>query len=246
MRREKLSNNDFPTRLSAVKAEHVEIMKKDSAAFGRLLSQNENFLNRIIHSFHGISTDTFEELRQEALIATWEALNAYDPNRGASFSTLVYRCVYNHCLGKLKEMNRISKTETTMEAFKRKNTLMGGLESGAGDGYLEDYWIKGSAGDGSFENQVIEAVDNEIALSKLSETDRKILDGKRNKLTRKQIAELVGMNYHTFRYYSVAFIDKMHKIFGKEEFNKKFEERKERMDKYVNPVKRTRKAGVKP
>lgn len=232
----------IPKNISEIKPHHVEILKKDQAAFGRLVSGNMRFLDKIVHSIKGIDSETMLDLRQEAMIALWNALFSFKTTGGASFSTFAWRCVYNHIMGKYRNSTRkVQAHESSIESWRMREKTGISLS----DGYHEEFWepLQGKTSM-SVEDEVISRVDREAQIAKLSPTDRMILECKLSPIPmkRKEIADKIGMNHNTFRfYYSVSFVKKMTAIFGENFDESRISARQQKMDSYLKSSRKKRK-----
>lgn len=225
-------------KISKVQANDIEKLKTDQKFFATFLKTNDNFLNKIVHSFKGIDSETFYDLKQEAACSLWHALSSYNPERKAKFITFAQTAIRNHVLYCVQQKQKKQNNDVSIEMFTRNNMSMDDEAN-----YFELAW---DTPHGDFENELIQKMDADRAMAKLSELDKKILHFKSQNLSQKEIADEMGMNIHTFKfYYYGEFIDKMQKIFG-DEFKDLVRERNERRQSYVKPLrKRGRKPGVR-
>lgn len=213
-------------KISKVLPENIQTLKTNQKQFEIFLKTNDNFLNKLVHSLAGVDTETFYDLKQEASLALWQSLYDFDQNRGAKFITFAYTKIRNHILYMIEKKQKHDNELVSIEKFKK---------SDAGENSSDYYESAFDVGHFEFDDNIINKVDSEKAFQQLNDLDKKILYLKKNsdKITRKQIAEKLGMNFHTFKfYYYGEFVNKMQKIFGNE-FETSFGEREKRRAPYI-------------
>lgn len=225
-------------KISKVTTQDIPVLKKNPTQFGKFMKENDNFLNKIVHSFKEIDTETFMDLKQEARLALWQSLDDYDSNRGAKFITFAWTKIRNHVLYILQKKQKHDNSIISIEKFKKTDN-----QDSESDYYENAFDIDHF----EFEPDIINKVDSERMMSCLTDLDKKILELKNDsrRFTRKEIAEHLGMNFHTFKfYYYGEFINKMQKVYG-DKFENSFEARDERRSKYLRVKKGHKKIANK-
>ena len=81
-------------------------------------------MNQIVHSFKGIDSETFQDLKQEAAITMWAALSSYDTTRKAKFITFAYTAIKNHVLYCVQQKQKKQNYDVSIEIFTAKNQSM--------------------------------------------------------------------------------------------------------------------------
>lgn len=203
-------------KLSEIKTKNVaNLIIKNNDKFSKLLQTNKNFINKIVYNklkrYVGDKREIFEDLFQIGSIALWRALQNYDPSKKkniANFSTYSYIVIKNDIVKYLEKdtkysINQISLDNSSFKIYDENNNK----EFNEAKLLMKYNNIYKSA-----EEVVLEKLNLENLVSSLSNMDKIILEGKNKKLTRKQIAKNVNMNFHTFKsYYYCVFLPKIEK-----------------------------------
>lgn len=194
----------------------VEILS-DNKKFADFLELNKNFMNKIISKVHDIHVYGYHELYQEAQLSMWEALQKFDPEKRikdnktpGTLSTFAYHVIMNNVRRYLNDENRRMSEESSIEAF-RKHT--DGNSASDNSDYWEENW---KTNQGSMEDEIIDRLDKERAMTHLSEQEKEIFRYRfleKNPLTHEDIARKLNMNPNTYRaiYYG-SFKNKIKKL----------------------------------
>ncbi len=135
------SQSVLPPKDSWQQASDIDLLenaKKDSAAFGMLMTRYETPLLRYLVRFTGWAEEEVQDILQEAFIKVYRNLNDFDPS--LKFSSWLYRVVHNQAVDAIRrqvshpitnmlpieETARLVASETNLET---ELTLAQDLES---------------------------------------------------------------------------------------------------------------------
>jgi RNA polymerase sigma factor (sigma-70 family) len=156
--------------------------------------------------------DFMEDLIQVGLIAIWnKALPAWDSTRGITFSTFAHKVIYNEMLQLSMKNDKLSKKVGFIQSIENFNRKSNDASNGEINEYVETGW-KNKNGD--FEEEVIQKLDEDNKLSKLSDRDRLIFILQKQGKKRNEIFKQAGFNnIHTYKHYLYnVYIPKMKKM----------------------------------
>lgn len=203
--------------LTKVTAEYVDRLKSDQREFNFFANKNIKYVQKIAHKIlmkRGTISDIdfMEDLIQVGLIALWnKALPAWDSTRGITFSTFAHKVIYNEMLQLSMKNDKLSKKVGFIQSIENFNRKANDASNGEISEYVETGW-KNKNGD--FEEDVIQKLDEENKLSKLSDRDRMIFVLQKQGKKRNEIFKQAGFNnIHTYKHYLYnVYIPKMKKM----------------------------------
>ena len=203
--------------LTKVTAEYVDRLKGDQREFNFFVNKNIKYVQKIAHKIlmkRGTISDVdfMEDLIQVGLIAIWnKALPAWDSTRGITFSTFAHKVIYNEMLQLSMKNDKLSKKVGFIQSIENFNRKANDVNSNEISEYVETGW-KNKNGD--FEEEVIQKMDEEGKLSKLSDRDRMIFVLQKQGKKRNEIFKQAGFNnIHTYKHYLYnVYIPKMKKM----------------------------------
>lgn len=91
-----------------------QIAQKDHGAFGQLTGR---YMKLIYHAAYrlGANREQAEDIAQDALLRVWQKAGLYDPEKGASVRTWIYRITYNLAVdAKRKERQTVDIEEQNL------------------------------------------------------------------------------------------------------------------------------------
>lgn len=91
-----------------------QIAQNDHVAFGQLI---ERYMKLIYHAAYrlGANREQAEDIAQDALLRVWQKAGVYDPEKGASVRTWIYRITYNLAIDtKRKERQTVDIEEQNL------------------------------------------------------------------------------------------------------------------------------------
>lgn len=188
----------------------------DQNKFADLVNDNRKFLSSIIGKIKNLENYDRDDLFQEAQIALYSALDSYNPEerikqgkKSASFSTYCYMLIKNEVYHAVNEQNKIINAERSLENFKR---FKGSPENPEIDGYNEEKFI--NKREYFFEDDVIQKIDDENILSRLTSTEQIIFQKKIiEDLTHDEVAKELKMPAATYMtIYYKSFIPKLNSL----------------------------------
>jgi len=167
-------------KISSVKTkEAAQELLRDQNKFAQFANHNKKFISSIIGKIKNIENYDYEDLYQEALITLYEALKSYDPEqrvidgkKSAGFSTYSYYLIRNEIFHYVNEMNKISSNEKSIENYK----LTKQDNDNDNDVYDERKFVNKK--DYVFENDVIQKIDDDNIMDKLTPTEKIIFQKK--------------------------------------------------------------------
>ena len=185
--------------------------------FNFFVNKNIKYVQKIAHKIlmkRGTISDVdfMEDLIQVGLIAIWnKALPAWDSTRGITFSTFAHKVIYNEMLQLSMKNDKLSKKVGFIQSIENFNRKANDVNSNEISEYVETGW-KNKNGD--FEEEVIQKMDEEGKLSKLSDRDRMIFVLQKQGKKRNEIFKQAGFNnIHTYKHYLYnVYIPKMKKM----------------------------------
>jgi RNA polymerase sigma factor (sigma-70 family) len=203
--------------LTKVTAEYVDRLKGDQREFNYFANKNIKYVQKIAHKIlmkRGTISDVdfMEDLIQVGLIAIWnKALPAWDSTRGITFSTFAHKVIYNEMLQLSMKNDKLSKKVGFIQSIENFNRKSNDASNGEINEYVETGW-KNKNGD--FEEEVIQKLDEDNKLSKLSDRDRLIFILQKQGKKRNEIFKQAGFNnIHTYKHYLYnVYIPKMKKM----------------------------------
>lgn len=202
--------------LTKVTAEYIDRLKKDQREFNHFAFKNIKYVQKIAHKIlmkRGTMNDMdfMEDLIQVGLIALWnKAIPAWDSTRGITFSTFAHKVIYNEMLQLSMKNDKLSKKVGFIQSIEQFNRKMNDNGNEANE-YVETGW-KNNHGD--FQEEIIQKIDEESKLSRLSDRDRMIYVLQKQGKKRTEIFKHVGFNnIHTYKHYLYnVYIPKMKKM----------------------------------
>jgi RNA polymerase sigma factor (sigma-70 family) len=187
-------------KLNKITVDDAQRIKSSDREFSRFIRTNSNFLRKIVWSYlrknslNENDSELFEDAFQEALLSLWlKALPKY--NGSTKFSTFAYRVIKNDVLGFLQSR---SKFESNIG----QNVSMEKLKKGDANelsGEYKESLFKQNKTKISFEDQIIETMDEKKRISDFSAIDFKIYNFRKLGWKRDAIAQALGMNVHTYK-----------------------------------------------
>ena len=203
--------------LTKVTAEYVDRLKADQREFNFFANKNIKYVQKIAHKIlmkRGTTNDMdfMEDLIQIGLIALWnKALPAWDHTRGITFSTFAHKVIYNEMLQLSMKNDKLSKKIGFIQSIENFNRKTNDSTTNEINEYVETGW-KNKNGD--FEEEVIQKMDEDHKLSKLSDRDRMIFVLQKQGKKRNEIFKQAGFNnIHTYKHYLYnVYIPKMKKM----------------------------------
>lgn len=200
--------------VASVKTRSVaEELFKDPDKFKKFAEQNKRFLMDIVSKIRDKDNYDLDDLYQESLIALYYALETYDPEKrieqgkkAATFSTYSYRIIKNEIIHYINEQNKILAGERSIETFKTSyedNTHTTSL--------IGEQEIFGYEKTEGFEAAVIDKMDNERIMSKLSSLEKDIFEKKLiQNLTHDEVAAELKLPTSTYMtIYYKSFVPKI-------------------------------------
>lgn len=169
--------------------------------FSSFIRKNSNFLRKIVWSYlrknnlNANDSEVFEDAYQEACLSLWsKALPKY--NGSTKFSTFAYRVIKNDVLAFLQKRSSFEShrgQNVSIENMRHKNQK----DDTAGE-YRESLF-KINKNKKSFEDQVIDSIDERNKTKNFSSIDLKIYELRKREWKRDDIAHALGMNVHTYK-----------------------------------------------
>ena len=206
-------------RLSRVTVEEARYLHSNHREFAKFVRENENFLRKLIHKYinknklNQNDSELFDDARQEALTSLWsKALLKF--NGTTKFSTFAFTVIKNDLMQFLQKKVKFEKeTGETLSIENLKRNFNGDGTSGLE--YQENNW-KVDPRKTSFENELVEKIQQESVIKKISKTDYIILELKKRNFSREKIAAALGLNIHSFKtYYYKVFVPRCEDYFNK-------------------------------
>lgn len=206
-------------KLSKVTVEDANVIYNNNREFSKFIRENQNFINKIVHKYINKNklnlndSELFEDAKQEAVTSLWaKALPKY--NGTNKFSTFAYIVIKNDLMQFLQRKTKFEKETGEMvsiESLKRNYTG----EGNAGLEYQESQW-KIDPRKINFEELLVDKIQKENDVLKVSRTDYIIMELKKRNFSREKIAQALGLNIHSYKtyYYNVflnrckSFVDK--------------------------------------
>lgn len=177
-------------RIKTITMEEVQRAINCNRTFTKILNDNKGFLESIILNFISRGDQRFEELYWVAAGSFHKALKRFDPEK-STLSTYAYKVVTNDLLHEIKKDAKIASKETSIESFKYQNSETTDTEYKELDWHVPNNKL--------LEDVIVDKVAKEQCLEKFSELERKILELKSQHYTMKEIAEILGKNFHSLR-----------------------------------------------
>ena len=184
--------------------EDAEAVLKNPKLFNELERDNKQYFNYIANKFNNMYHHV-DDLRQVALEAMYlKALPAYNPEQRkkdkkgiSAFQTFAYRVIFNDVLRYVRDQNKYENNSVSIEKF-IKNSDDGASHGGD---YFENLFIKRTEYE-NFENYQLEKLSRTDVFSELSENEKimykhRVLEKK--KTPHRKIAEMLGLNIHTYK-----------------------------------------------
>ena len=209
--------------ISKVKTrEAAQSLLADDLKFAEFVKKNNRFLISIIGKIKSLEDYDYNDLLQESKIALWSALQSYDPEqrildgeKSASFSTYSYWLIRNEIYHYVNGVNKVGKYEKPIEAFlKQQPSNKGNATDGGngGDTYNEKHFV--NVKDYAFEEDVIQKVDDESIMSKLTSTEQIIFQKKIiEDMTHDEVAAELKMPAATYMtIYYKSFVPKLQQM----------------------------------
>lgn len=201
-------------KLNKITPIDAQRIKKSDREFSALLRQNSNFLRKLVwgyikkNSLNNSDSEIFEDAYQEACLSLWsKALDKY--NGSTKFSTFAYKVIKNDILAFLQKRSSFTSKRGDFISIEKLKT---NKESQSGSEYFENSW-KVDLKKRCFEDSLIEKMDEENLKNNFSSIDLKIYELKSRGWSGKNIAQALGMNFHTYKSHLYgSYIPKMKKI----------------------------------
>ena len=199
-------------KLSKVTIEDAKLLYTNQREFSKFVKENENFLRKLVHKYinknrlNQNDSELFEDAKQEALFSLWsKALVKF--NGSTKFSTFAFTVIKNDLMQFLQKKTKFEKeTGETLSIENLKRNFNG--EGNASLEYQENNW-KIDPRKINFENSLVEKIQQETDVKKISRTDYIILELKKRNFSREKIAAALGLNIHTYKtYYYKIFHEK--------------------------------------
>lgn len=199
-------------KLSKITVEEARFLYSNPREFAKFVRENENFLRKLIHKYinknrlNQNDSELFEDAKQEALLSLWKkALLKF--NGSTKFSTFAFTVIKNDLMQFLQRKTKFEKeTGETLSIENLKRNFSG--EGNAGLEYQENNW-KIDPRKTSFESDLIEKIQKDTSVKKISRTDYIILELKKRNYSREKIAAATGLNIHSFKtYYYQVFTER--------------------------------------
>lgn len=206
-------------RLSKVTVEQARFLHGNHREFAKFVRENENFLRKLIHKYinknklNQNDSELFDDAKQEALTSLWsKALPKF--NGTTKFSTFAFTVIKNDLMQFLQKKVKFEKeTGETLSIENLKRNFNGDGTSGLE--YQENNW-KVDPRKTTFESELVEKIQQESVIKKISRTDYVILELKKRNFSREKIAAALGLNIHSFKtYYYKVFIPRCEDYFNK-------------------------------
>lgn len=197
-------------KLSKITVDDARYLHSNHREFAKFVRENENFLRKLIHKYinknrlNQNDSELFEDAKQEALTSLWsKALLKF--NGSTKFSTFAFTVIKNDLMQFLQKKVRFEKeTGETLSIENLKRNFNG--EGNAGLEYQENNW-KIDPRKTTFETDLIEKIQLDSNVKKISRTDYIILELKKRNYSREKIAAALGLNIHSFKtYYYKVFL----------------------------------------
>lgn len=170
--------------------------------FSLFIRKNSNFLRKIVwgyirkNNLNANDSEIFEDAYQEACLSLWnKALPKY--NGSTKFSTFAFRVIKNDVLAFLQNRSKFESyrgQNISFENLKHKNQ-----KEGDTSGEYRESLFKMNKIKKSFEDQIIDSVDEEKKTKNFSSIDLKIYELRKRQWKREDIAHALGMNIHTYK-----------------------------------------------
>lgn len=229
-------------KLSRVTVEDAKLLHSNPREFSRFVKENENFFRKLVHKYinknrlNQNDSELFEDAKQEALLSLWnKALVKF--NGTTKFSTFAFTVIKNDLMQFLQKKSKFEKeTGETLSIEQLKRNFNG--DGNASLEYQENNW-KIDPRKINFENHLIEKIQQETDIKKISRTDYIILELKKRNFSREKIAAALGLNIHTYKtYYYKIFHERCNDF-----INKKLEivpekKKKNRRDQLISELKK--------
>jgi len=203
--------------LTKVNAEYIDRLKADQREFNFFANKNIKYVQKIAHKIlmkRGTMNDMdfMEDLIQVGLIALWnKAVPAWDSTRGITFSTFAHKVLYNEMLQLSMKNDKLSKKVGFIQSIENFNRKMNESSNNEVNEYVETEWNNKN---GDFQEDVIQKIDEERKLLKLSDRDRMIYVLQKQGKKRNEIFKQAGFNnIHTYKHYLYnVYMPKMKKM----------------------------------
>jgi RNA polymerase sigma factor (sigma-70 family) len=203
--------------LTKVNAEYIDRLKADQREFNFFANKNIKYVQKIAHKIlmkRGTMNemDFMEDLIQVGLIALWnKAVPAWDSTRGITFSTFAHKVLYNEMLQLSMKNDKLSKKVGFIQSIENFNRKMNESSNNEVNEYVETEWNNKN---GDFQEDVIQKIDEERKLLKLSDRDRMIYVLQKQGKKRNEIFKQAGFNnIHTYKHYLYnVYMPKMKKM----------------------------------
>lgn len=187
--------------------EEAQDIFNDQIKFAKFVEKNKRFLTSIIGKVRNVANYDMDDLYQEAQIALYNALREYDPEKriaigkkSASFSTYSYWLIRNEIYHTVYEQNKRTSIEKSIELFKREQPNNEGTTTAGGNGgdsYTEEKFINRK--EYTFENDVIQKIDDDRLIEKLGPTEKIIFEKKIiEERTHDEVAKELGLPAATY------------------------------------------------
>ena len=192
-------------RFNSITEKDIQEIKKNPRNFSRLLNDNKDFINKIIHKVNKNKNEDYEyflDSFQEGSIGLWNAVETYSGKK-SSFSTYAYTCIKNAILQNVQSIDKKKNQEVSIEKFLKN------LESDDSE-YYENKFIDKKKDQ---YKEIDEKIDREILLSKMNNIDKIIYTSRISGLSLKETSKKTNMNWSTFKvYYYKVFLKKMKEL----------------------------------
>lgn len=180
--------------------ETLQKIKVSSHIFDKFVKINEKFIHNIVQKFSPTCVFDHEDYFQIALISLYNLIDKYDESRG-KFSTFAYICIYNDVLQEINKGNKINNNEISIENFLKTFDSSNNFEYNEA---IFDYANRQF----DFENELVAKFSIEDFINNLEPLHKDIFERKViKKMKHKEVAEELGLNYHTYKHiwhYSVS------------------------------------------
>ena len=206
-------------KLSKVTVEDAISIYNNNREFSKFVRENSNFINKIVHKYINKNrlnlndSELFDDARQEALTSLWsKALPKY--NGSNKFSTFAYIVIKNDLMQFLQRKTKFEKETGEMVSIENLKRSYTG-EGNAGLEYQESQW-KIDPRKTNFEELLVDKIQVESDVLKVSRTDYIIMELKKRNFSREKIAQALGLNIHSYKtYYYNVFLNRCKNFINK-------------------------------
>jgi RNA polymerase sigma factor (sigma-70 family) len=178
--------------INKISLDKIKMLRTDGRLFERFVKTNEKFFHNVALKFNPNFIYEHEDYFQIALISVYNVIDKYDATRG-SFSTFIYKCIYNDILQTINKANNIISHETSIENFTR-------ISEDSNTSEYNESIFKSFANE-DFENTMITQIEINNFVNKLEDIHKEIFERRViKKMKHKEVAEDMGLNYHTYKH----------------------------------------------